>query len=293
VTAPRWIAEALDALVLTDDVVTMLPGESATLNGRYRLLPEAIETAARALIERLPVEAMAKAGCEAVIAHHAQPMTNPGIHGAAIAMVTRMISVLADGDPEVVELTELYQGAVKVLNEVGVPYAVDERRDDTGLSGPMRTGQLHLDLAARVRWLAQQRPTRLDLQRVEAECKALREDVTFVTAERGRLAGQIRAATIALDAFQVPRHIVPLDVAERDSPPSVALDLDGRVRELGNTLARTRHELATERSAMRQVGEARDMYRTERDAARREIDALQERLLKAETERDALRSLRG
>lgn len=137
-TAPRWIAEAIDATYGDGvDICTSVD----------------VDKIAAALIERLPIEAMAAAGCEAITTGTpGNPMA------AAVAMVSAMVLVLAEGDPEVVQLTELYQGACKALDDAGVPYGAEGVDFDRPL-----------DLAGRIRWLAQQRPTRLELQRVEAE----------------------------------------------------------------------------------------------------------------------------
>jgi hypothetical protein len=147
-TAPRWIAEALDASLTRRD-------EEADVSA---------DELAAALIERLPIEAMYAAGC----ALRPEERTVMGIVRAAMG-------VLSDGDPEVVELTELYQAASRALDDAGVPYAVN-------------TAEVYL--AGRIRWLAEQRPTRLDLQRVEAErdlARAMHQDAerAFADAKRG------------------------------------------------------------------------------------------------------------
>lgn len=204
-TAPRWIVEALEASFGSPDAVGRLD----------------IGATATALIGRLPIEEMAKAGHLAVLEFRPDSPT-----GAALGMVTAIVGVLADGDPEVVTLAELYHGACKVLDEAGVPYAVDGGDPAIAHSQPDQ----RLDLAGRIRWLAQQRPTRIQF---EAERAALR-----------------------------------LVVAERDAALQVGADL-------ASERGRLRNELAAERSALKQVGEARELYRTERDAARERISALE------------------
>jgi hypothetical protein len=157
VTAPRWISEALaaswDGLSMGD-----VPG---------------FDDIARELLERLPIDAMRAA---ALTSLDDVAANRPAEQHSAIA-TTAIVRVLSDGDPEVVELTEIYQGASKALDAAGVPYAVatsDSEGNDCNRE---------LDLASRIRWLAQQRPNRLDLQRVEAERDAWhrRNDECIVT----------------------------------------------------------------------------------------------------------------
>lgn len=159
-TAPRWIAEALDvALNASDDAIGRVDYDGI----------------ATALLERLPLEAIA---CEVP---RALDDIADGMHGRVVADIMR---VLTDGDPDVATLTELYQGASKALDAAGVPYAVN-------------TAELYrpLDLAGRIQWLAQQRPTRLDLQRAEAERDAARERVSALEGEVEILGENRDAAT--------------------------------------------------------------------------------------------------
>lgn len=145
-TAPRWIAEAFDVMMAGPGV-----GD-----------PE-VEKLAAALIERLPIEAMVDA--IAVL---------PSTREACTSLVAKIVGVLTDGDPEVVELAELYQGACRALDAAGVPHAVDRTDTDEASATHGAKCSDALDLAGRIRWLAQQRPTRLDLKRVEAERDAER-----------------------------------------------------------------------------------------------------------------------
>jgi hypothetical protein len=177
--APRWIAEAIDAGVL---------GVSSR-----RL--------AAALIERLPIEAM-MADIRQRIAGVAG-ITGDWIGAVAGLAMSGAVHVLTDGDPEVVELAELYLGACRALDMAGVPYAAAYADDGDQQVMP-------LNLAGRIRWLAQQRPTRLDLQRVEAERDVARaqvaeKDVTAeVTAET--IAGCVRTYLAARDRAESRRR---------------------------------------------------------------------------------------
>lgn len=181
-TAPRWIAEALDA---------------ACDAARHILSDVRKDAIASALIERLPIEAMTGA-------IRKRTAGTAGITGDWISAVSGLatagaVYALTDGDPEVVELTEFYQGACKALDSAGVPYAVDvevqphlviestigelEPRKSVEVDHvPAHHAQIQLDLAGRIRWLAQQRPTRLDLQRVEDERESFRADAMHVRA---------------------------------------------------------------------------------------------------------------
>lgn len=163
VTAPRWIAEALDACGVIADKCT--------------------DDIAKALIERLPIEAMVTA---ATMSMHGDGVTDRAVAREAVANIMR---ILTDGDPEVVELTELYQGACRALDAAGVPYAIDAEiqphimiKTTIGETAPHKPAEVHhvparpctlqLGLAGRIQWLAQQRPTRIELQRLQAELQA-------------------------------------------------------------------------------------------------------------------------
>lgn len=209
---------------------------------------------AAALIERLPIEAMIDS---ATVSVHGDLATDRRV---ARDVVTAIVKLLADGDPEVVELTELYQGASKALDDAGVPYAdpianltADEIRE-----------AVHASMPAGVAVFARA-PNETDDQlraRIKAGDGAIPEDVK--AAFRG-------AATAAM---------------------SRPLDLAGRIRWLAQQRP-TRLDLQRVLSDRDAQLELRAAAERERDAARREVDDLKERLLKAETERDALLELRG
>lgn len=175
-TAPRWIAEAIAA---ASDGLTM--GDSP-----------GVEELATALIERLPLEALA------VELDRERSADRD-------ASLMAMVRVLTDGDPEVVELTELYQSACLALDEAGVPYA-SERVDSDEASATFGSKfSESLNLADRIRWLAQQRPTRLDLQRVEAERDDFRSDAIHARAlaqEIGKRDAAIQALTLERDQLR-------------------------------------------------------------------------------------------
>lgn len=210
-TAPRWIAEALEATL-------MEPGVGDIDVNRL----------AHHLLERLPIEAMATAAVGAMAKGAGDQVAS-----VAVSMVGATIGVLAE-DPDVVTLTELYQSACRVLDEAGVPYAVDKRRDDTGLSGPPQTGQLQLDLAARIRWLAQQRPTRLELQRVEAEREDLRSDAIHARA---------LADVIGVRDAKIKELAERVGVLERDNLRTAMVDTRGEWHEVASKLAAERDNL--------------------------------------------------
>jgi hypothetical protein len=158
VTAPRWIAEALDACSPI--------GTSAIA-----------DTVAAALIERLPINEMARAMADAE-ANRADQLVS-------------IVRVLSDGDPEVVELTELYQAASKALDDAGVPYAAAYADD-----GDQQVMQLNL--AGRIRWLAQQRPTKLALEGAVASCEEYRQAL-MVTGNKLKQVEAERDSLVALD----------------------------------------------------------------------------------------------
>jgi hypothetical protein len=248
-TAPRWIAEALY--------------EAIGQPGRWESLRAAV---AKQLVERLPLEAM-------TIAIRARIAGVGGITGDWISAIAGLAAAgamlaLTDGDPEVVQLTELYQGACRVLDEAGVPQAVDERRDDTGLSGPPRTGRHQLDLAARIRWLVQQRPTRLELQRVEAERDVARAALRQTTTKHD-------AIKVALDHQAAMADRL---VAERDSARA-------QFHELNTSLGRAEvARLAGERDQIQAL------FEEERVSALAASDSDAARIAELEAE---LRSWRG
>jgi hypothetical protein len=174
VTSPRWIAEALTAAL--PSAIGSLTDEADDA-GRL----------ADALRDRLPIEAIA------------DQLKREG-SADRDACLMAIVRVLSDGDPEVVQLTELYQGACRVLDEAGVPYATQTR----------------LDLAARIRWLVSQRPTRLELQRMEAERDVARAALRQTTTKHD-------AIKVALDHQAAMADRL---VAERDSARAQFHDLN-------------------------------------------------------------------
>lgn len=121
-TAPRWISEAIEA--------------SATL-----VTPELISATTKELLERLPIEAITVVLRGIVGPAGLTALEQPG-------SLASIVSALTDGDPEVVELTELYQGACRALDAAGVPY-------DRALTDDGDLQVVRLNLAGRIQWLAQ------------------------------------------------------------------------------------------------------------------------------------------
>lgn len=221
-TAPRWIVDAIEAC------------ESAAPGVLH------VDQLPTALIERLPLEALRGAvqikAADAQAVYDAGPKMWWGDETFAppprviAEIVGRVVCVLTDGDPEVVELTELYQDACRALDDAGVPHA--QEPDD----GPTE----QLNLAARIRWLAQQRPTRLDLQRVEAEREVLRNKVDEIYASE-------RALTVERDRAR--DHLVAIDLVLK----AAGISLETR-RDEGD-LTTAVQALATERDAARKLAE--------------------------------------
>jgi hypothetical protein len=149
VSVPKWIEEAIEVCYVDNDFdESRLPA---------------------ALLERLPIEAMARA---AAFAPEVDTKI-PAVLRLATArrVVVNAVSALADGNVDVITLTLLYQCASSALDRAGVPYANDDE-----VPKP-------LDLTARIRWLAMQRPTRLELARVEAERNEARAEVSRLKTE--------------------------------------------------------------------------------------------------------------
>lgn len=214
-TAPRWISEAFDA-------------------ARPEERDMDADDLSAALIERLPLEAMTaeiRVRCADYhrLAEHC-PDTWPGDDtfplppDVSAGIVARIAGVLSDGDPEVVELAKLYQGACRALDAAGVPYAIDVEPDhlkieavpgELTLHKPVETEQVPshsasqlIDLAGRIRWLAQQRPTRLDLERVEAE-----RDLARTMHQDAERAFRLQALEIAA----TDRQVLRAKIADQDA----------------------------------------------------------------------------
>lgn len=139
---------------------------------------------ARQLLERLPLDAMRRA------ADGALANLGDGLavslrteHAVAALVVAEIVREISERDPDVVTLTELYQSACRELDAAGVPHA--------DAPGPE---MLMLDLAGRIRWLAQQRPTRLEVQRLQEDRDAQIE--LRATAERERDAARSELADL-------------------------------------------------------------------------------------------------
>lgn len=243
-TAPRWIAEALAVADPADDDVI-----------------------AAALLERLPIEAMRLALDRWTDRHTA---------------LARIVAALTEGDPEVMQLAELYQGASKALDEAGVPYAIE--------------GCALMDMQRRIRWLAQQRPTRLELQRVEAErdskasqLEELSKMFTGLSKERDRLvadlesalnrsAGYIKRMT-DLEAERAGLVKLAADRSEELARVTIQCrDAQNREAELRDRFKVIQAERDTDREAYAQgIADAsieRDRLATERDRVKADADQL-------------------
>lgn len=196
-TSPRWILEPIEAFELTDDLMQLL----GTTGGPYVMLPATAERLVAAIIEHLPLEEMAEHMAKALeLNGYKWEASRPAMYG--------VVDALTNGNSEVMQLAELYQGACKALDEAGVPYALDLAAD--GKETP-------LHLAGRIRWLAQQRPIRAELEAVEAtrdgaiKLAADRsEELARITAERDHTRLMHEGAAADLDAER-KRHQATID----------------------------------------------------------------------------------
>lgn len=207
-TAPRWIAEAIEAV-------------TATVRGGEVFQDIPIIDAERlpaALIEHLPLEAMVDA--IAVL---------PSTREACISLVAKVVNVLTDGDPEVVELTALYQNACRVLDEAGVPYASSV--DELGGMVTIRPAEA-LDLADRIRWLAQQRPIRAELESAQATRKLAEETATKYMAERNSARSEAHTLGEFLRAAHEELTTAGVAKSPTDSQHMMDSSLARRVRAL-------------------------------------------------------------
>jgi hypothetical protein len=285
VTAPRWISEAIEA-----------SGE---------MLGPSNDEIAKQLIERLPLEAMRRAALDAldeVAANH------PAEQHSVIAL-TAIVGVLTDGDPEVVELAELYQGACRALDAAGVPYAVDVEPPQhlaiESASGEMtlhKVVQVHevpahpasqrLDLAGRIRWLAQQRPIRLELESAQATCKLAEELATKYMIERG--AADERASAVG-ELYEESEAQQQQNRDDKQHLRNEIADQASYITQLESErdLARTMHQDAEHAFAAAMT--ERDAARADLDRERREHEdaenAGNNRELELRQERDAAREL--
>lgn len=210
VTAPRWISEALDAAAPAG-----VMGTDA-------------DALAAALIERLPIEAM--------VAGLAAFEGGGWMRPEAYKGVTAIVRMLTDGDPEVVQFTELYQDAAKALDAAGVPYGED--RDGV---------HVFFELGSRIRSLAAQRPIRLDLQRVEAERDLARQELSI---ERLALL-QVGEARDAVAAW------LDRERAEREADRVAAVEsADAMAAQIADA-SLERDKLAADRDYWKALAEAR------------------------------------
>lgn len=129
-----------------------------------RMVDAEPETLARELIERLPLERLSRAIITAPTVDH------------AVAAVVRELTA----DEEVVLLTSLYLDASRALDVAGVPYATEHTE--------------MLDLGARIRWLAKQHPTSIELECRVSSARAKGDEAQRqLAAERTRAQGMARA----------------------------------------------------------------------------------------------------
>lgn len=142
---PRWIREAFD--VGGSEVGSLI----------------------KALVERLPLQRMQDEVVAVLAGKSGTCEDEDPLLELADLVVDAIVVVLTDDD-EVVTLTELYQGASRALDKAGAPYAEQDGAQ--------------LDLPERIRWLADQRPTRIGMER----------EVNTVKAELGRLLKDIETA---------------------------------------------------------------------------------------------------
>jgi hypothetical protein len=200
VTAPRWIAAAMD-----DELFELDDSERADF--------------ARSLIERLPINEMARAMADAE-ANRADQLVS-------------IVRVLSDGDPEVVELTELCQAASKALDDAGVPYAAAYADD-----GDQQVMQLNL--AGRIRWLAQQRPTKLALEGAVASCEEYRQAL-MVTGNKLK---RVEAERESFRADVIHVRAIAEVIGQRDATiKSLTAERDEAQRMLGLARAAVATEL--------------------------------------------------
>lgn len=171
---PRWIRESLEASWHSGRAFTELAGHLA-----------------KAMIERLPLVALTAAVIEQLGGDSGAGQDDRVTLDYADRVVKAVVATLT-ADAEVVTLTELYQNAARALDHAGVPYGVERRVDETGLSGP-GGGTMLLDMPARIRWLAAQRPTRLEMAReISTAVAAAAPDYVQLRAELDETRAEVK-----------------------------------------------------------------------------------------------------
>lgn len=191
-TAPSWI---LDALMNSD-------------------LEESLDRIANELLERLPIVDISNA--------LDLPTKAEALRGVVAAL---------SRNAEVVKLTELYQDACRALDAAGVPYS-------TLPPGPMvhdaegYPAAEPLSLAGRIRWLAQQRPTALELQRVTTE----RDHALFKEKRTAELlATECSLSMNTMREMFTARHERDAAITERDEARAMAkrrTEVDDAIRSM-------------------------------------------------------------
>jgi hypothetical protein len=155
-----------------------------------------IDRIVRSIVENLPIDRLIRAlgGPGGPLEH----LTGITVRAAVAAVVEELSK-----DAEVKTLTQLYDDARRALDRTGAPYA-DAQGDA-------------LDLPARIRWLDEQRPTRLDLER---EANVAAQDLAIakrIADERGAL-----IARLQLELVKADESIKGLEerIAELESRPT-------------------------------------------------------------------------
>lgn len=119
-------------------------------------------------------------------------------------------------------LTDLYQNAARALDTAGVPYGIDQHDPARGAGEPPGP----LDLAGRIRWLARQRPTAIELVRVEAERDAARDELVAVTAQRDALDAVASKAAQDRDDARDQRDDLKEEISQLRTKVARASDVD-------------------------------------------------------------------
>jgi len=235
--APRWILEALDV---------------AWSEGRA--FSDIAARLTKEMFERLPIAEMTRGVRDEI----------DGIAGlsgdwsAAIAglAVSKAVQVLA-ADHDVVTIAELYQDAARALDAAGVPYGAD--------------GHALMDMPARIRWLAQQHPTRSELARVEAE--------------RDQVARELEQCRHDLDAEQRMRREAE---AARDGAVEASRMFGEQTAATAATIEQTHDENDQLREEAREALQQCERAKHARFEAERDRDELRETLKDRNAQIEAL-----